>query len=932
MKRRLSIIRLFLVLVMLFFIQLHLQAERVDIAKAEKVAANQMRIARQDFRKKLTLSHVASQRLHRGGQLRSSNDQDEPVYYIFDAEDNQGFVIVSADDVAKPVLGYSDDGCYDENNLNFNYWMDCLSQEIASAIENNIPQSDEIKIQWESFLTGNTSSLRSSAAAIAPLVKTRWNQGAPFNNLCPVIGSERTVTGCVATAMAQVMKYHNYPVRGTGSNTYTPPAVGRDLFADFGNTTYDWGNMLDIYSDNTVGAPATAVATLMFHCGVAVNMNYDISSKGGSAAHSSDAMKALTAYFGYDLGIAHYYRDFLSYSQWTTVIKTELNNNRPVLYNGQGSGGGHAFVCDGYDANGLFHFNWGWGGSSDGYFELSALSPNSLGIGGGAGGYNSDQDIIVGVQPPTGTGTEIKEVKFGYQGLSITPKILFSLTEEFTVEINRFQNIGNETLPGTGYAGIAIYDSDNALIKNYRKYSISNTKPGSYYSDLSYTYTLSGLSAGTYKLYPVFYLPSAPTTPIRAEAKEGTPEYLLITVTSENTVTIAYPENSLPNLSLNSLSTVGSLYKNKTGQFSATVTNSGAGEYNSKLAIYLNNGGTNQIVCNDPVVIAAGETKTVGFSGTVTLNAGTYTLSLLYDPDNNRSKFDPATNKTVLGTSGSATVKAEPTGNPNFTILGAQFPNPSQVNKDTPAFTAQIKNTGNYFEGYMGVLLFSSSSTNSYLNKYFGLQTVMLDQNETKVLEFNTPIDLPNGTYYASIAYINNNVWNLITNLSSFLLVDAPAPPAVSANADLSALTVSSGALSPAFNANTTDYTLSVPNDVADINVTATAGNANASANGDGNFALNVGDNTITIQVIAENRTTTKTYSIVVNRADISVPGTGESKMIVTGNMVNIGLMNSTIPMILQKSFLNNSGTLDVNGLEVGATSTLYNSGTLNVH
>jgi hypothetical protein len=266
--------------------------------------------------------------------------------------------------------------------------------------------------------------------------------------------------------------------------------------------------------------------------------------------------------------------------------------------------------------------------------------------------------------------------------------------------------------------------------------------------------------------------------------------------------------------------------------------------------------------------------------------------------------------------------------------LNAQFPNSNQVNRDAPAFTAQIRNTGNYFEGYMSVLLFSSSSSiESYLSKYFGLQTVMIDQNETQIIEFNTPIDLSNGTYYAVVAYYNSGWYPIaIENPYLFTLTDAPTPPALSADANLSALTANSGTLSPAFDANTTDYTITVPNTVTNIDVTATANHINASANGDGNFALNVGANTITITVIAENRTTTKLYTITVNRANWDGQGFSGPQMVVKGNMVNIGLMNSTIPVILQAAVLNNSGTLDANGLEVGANATLNNTGNVNVH
>jgi hypothetical protein len=380
---------------------LSVEARRIDVEKAEKVARSYARITSQlSSRKDFRLSKTVTKRVARQHPAVRSTDalqqQDEPMFYVFAMNENGGFIIVSGDDVAKPVLGYSDDGTYDENNPNFAYWMEMLSQEIAVAIENNVQQNEQIKAQWAAF--ENDKPVRASGDYVEPLVKTKWNQSAPYNNLCPEISGTRTVTGCVATAMAQIMKYHEYPTTRTATIPgYTTAAKKINISQVTGTTTYDWKNMTDTYTSSSTGISADAVAALMYHCGVSVKMDYDTNENGGSGASTSDVIPALKNYFSYDNGIAERLRDRYSYPDWINMLKTELKAKRPVLYSGQRSVSGHAFVCDGYDTDDKFHINWGWGGYCDGYFEVSALNPEA--VEGGTDGYNRDQRIITGIKP-----------------------------------------------------------------------------------------------------------------------------------------------------------------------------------------------------------------------------------------------------------------------------------------------------------------------------------------------------------------------------------------------------------------------------------------------------------------------------------------------------------------------------------------------------
>lgn len=338
----------------------------------------------------LTLAYTAVSNA-RGAQAA----QQTAYYYIFNAP--SGFVIVAGDDVVTPILGYSTEGQFNPNNIPVNAakWFEGYKQQIRHAINSGAEATPAVQSEWQNLLKGTQTASIAGAAAVEPLVKTKWDQSPFYNDLCPYDSTEkdRTVTGCVATAMAQVMKFWNYPSKGSGFHSYNHKQYGT-LSANFGNTTYNWQAMPDEVKDSNI-----AVATLMYHCGVSIDMGYNVGSKGGSGAVTLQVAEALKEYFGYSKDIEGLYRKNFTDSAWIATLKAELDNQRPIQYAGTGSGGGHSFVCDGYDANNLFHFNWGWGGSSDGYFSVDKLSPGSLGTGGGDGGFNSNQRAIIGIKP-----------------------------------------------------------------------------------------------------------------------------------------------------------------------------------------------------------------------------------------------------------------------------------------------------------------------------------------------------------------------------------------------------------------------------------------------------------------------------------------------------------------------------------------------------
>lgn len=315
-------------------------------------------------------------------------DSDAPALYVISRGENQGFVVVSADDAVAPLLGYSDEAV-DFDNLpdNFKWWLSQYQAEITAAVNAGADL-------YEAPAADNK-------AAIEPMVTTRWDQDAPYNDLCPKVGNTRCPSGCVATAMAQVINYHKYPEKGIGTHSYS--WNGQTLSFDYGNTTFQWDKMLDRYSYNSGTAEQRkAVATLMYACGVSVDMGYKAESSGAMSATVPFAMRE---FFGFDKAVHFENRCVYTSQQWIDKVYEQLEKVGPVYYSGRGESGGHAFVCDGYK-DGLFHFNWGWGGMSDGYFRLNELVPGSQGIGGNSDGFNTDQGIIVGAQKPV-DGSEL---------------------------------------------------------------------------------------------------------------------------------------------------------------------------------------------------------------------------------------------------------------------------------------------------------------------------------------------------------------------------------------------------------------------------------------------------------------------------------------------------------------------------------------------
>ena len=309
-------------------------------------------------------------------------EKDEfPNFYVFG--NVHCFVIIAADDCVHPVLGYSTEGGFGTIDIPdaVSDWLKAYDREITSIKECRLVSTVEIRSEWGSLLKGRGLEQK-SRSRVDPLIRTRWGQSTPFNNMCPVDSQGpggHAKAGCGAVAMAQIMNYWEHPVRGVDSISYTPTThqeYGRQ-FADFGNTVYDWDNMKNDYSRCYSDTEAEAVATLVYHCGVSVEMDYGPLSSSVRKKIMDDAFRD---FFNYNPSLEYYSDTSFTIEQWIARLKADLDNGQPVLYRGsnyENDNGGHIFVCDGYDENNLFHINWGWNGSCDGFYAIGSLNPGN---------------------------------------------------------------------------------------------------------------------------------------------------------------------------------------------------------------------------------------------------------------------------------------------------------------------------------------------------------------------------------------------------------------------------------------------------------------------------------------------------------------------------------------------------------------------------
>lgn len=427
--------------------------------------------------------------------------------YIFVNVSGTGFVVMSADDIARPVLGYSETSRFDASALPSSVaaWLRGYDRAIGVAVAHQVAASPEISAEWTALSNGFVPAPK-SITSVNPLLTTEWDQGSPYNAMCPGSGFSKAPTGCSATAMAQVMKYWSYPSKGMGSHSYTCEYYSQTLSANFGATTYNWNNMPNsVYSSNS------SVATLMFHCGVSMEMNYTPEGSGAHMISYNNAIEycaetALKRFFGYNNHLHGERKASYTDEEWIAMLKADLDAGRPIPYSGvdEVQSVGHAFVFDGYDNNNMFHINWGWSGSSDGYFTINALTPGSTGWGGGGDDYSSSQCAIFGVEPPqlyatSHTSPNMTSSNGGYtveHGAPLTFTVNIKAPSAFNGNLRlAILNTNGKTVVQEIGSSVTVSMSANQIVTKSFSTDVVTAYPGSYL--LAVQYKPSGSSEWT---------------------------------------------------------------------------------------------------------------------------------------------------------------------------------------------------------------------------------------------------------------------------------------------------------------------------------------------------------------------------------------------------------------------------------------------------
>ena len=651
--------------------------------------------------------------------------------YIFNTG-SKGYVIVSADDCTVPLLGYSDSENFDARNMpsQLKWWLDFYAGEIQYAADHG--------------LKAEMLSTRSDFSPISPMLKTQWNQDAPYNDDCPLDNGKRSVTGCVATAMAQAMKYFNWPAKGTGENSYS--WNNQTISLNFANISFDWNNMADTYNSSSSGTQNAAVAQLMYACGVAVNMDYSSSESG---ANSFAIGPALYNYFGYSDEIVMPSRAFYGTSDWQNLIYQQLANGMPVIYGGDSDSGGHQFVCDGYNADGYFHFNWGWSGQSDGYYLLSALDPISQGIGGSTTGYNYNQGIIVNMIPIGKSGTVDLPKVYCY-GNFATASSSASLSGKAQFKSDGgFYNFGVKEIVVN--FGVKVTDSNGN--SQYISESESVALRSLYGIDSVDVELPTNLAEGSYTVTPVYKESGSSSWTDIPTLLSGIRSLSMKVANSTAYFTDNNPEVEISDFKIDSNLYIGSNFK-----ASFTIKNTGSSEFYSQLMIGLINQYTNEEAGTTSSAIAvdleSGQSSSIDFiSEFVSSSSSSGESSSLSPGTYNLVVFDMETGNIFYEYPQSITLQAAPSDT-KLSITNFGLEDGSSVVTDVNAikFNGTVECEQGYYANQLIVAIFAEGATTT--TNYASSDFLFLNTGQSA--DFSVTISMPNaksGEEYEAVVY-----------------------------------------------------------------------------------------------------------------------------------------------------------------------------------
>lgn len=675
--------------------------------------------------------------LHNGSFLPINNENEYDTY-IFNIGSDDGFVIVSG--TSNNIIGYSKSGHVDLANIPDNF-KNSLEKVSKNTKRNNLLYANK---PLDEAVTYNDNDTIKFPNEVLPLLgEIEWGQSFPYNMYCPVINDTICPTGCVATAMAQVLGYWKRPDKGIGAKTYTCNNVG-EISVEFSQTTYDWANICDQYSSISSEAQNKAIAELMYHCGVAMEMKYN--TKGSSPSGISYVEDAYRNHFGFsNMHIIE--NKYFSDKTWIKFLKTELENGRPIEYSGKDTiqNAAHAFVLDGYDENNLFHVNWGWSGLYNCYFRLDALEPSTQ-------NYSSDSWATTQTIPNDYIEGFCEKMYFPVAQSMSSSNTSAKLGGKISVTIYKVINAGNDTL--IGKAGLGLYKANGTLVSSAYYWDFSKLKrQQNLYSSLEHTFTIpTNLENGLYYIRAIFK-PSDNDSDIFLHGLYGQPNYLCVEV-KDGTASIYSPQKESINLKVDTIAYRGeNLCRNFNGEFTLKITNTeNAAQYHSYIGLLLvneNDSSEKYLISKNYVEISPLETQTLTFTDTIHANTGTYKLYVMYDTDNLPIDCEDLYS---IGSSIDAEVidveRAELVVTQEFAVE-----NKDNVPKDNiQVHDIHVKNIGTPLKGYVKAGVYDQT-----IEKWVGVfdeQEIDMANGEEAILSFQSPyMNLDNGEYMIFVLY-----------------------------------------------------------------------------------------------------------------------------------------------------------------------------------
>lgn len=705
--------------------------------------------------------------------LRGSEAEQQAPYYLFNDDQQRGFILISGSDLMPEVLGYGteplDIESADQLPQSMRGWLQYISET-----QDYLEQHAQTAYRLQSARTAVSNP-------VGKLLTTEWGQDAPYCNQCPMMSGEQAITGCMATSISQVINYFEYPAQFEGTYSYKDKSVTRSL--NFSDISIDYSLLADrYYRANTTAEQDNEVAKLMYSTGIAINMIYGLSRDGGSGAVTEMGVRGLRENLGHKKA-QHLLRKYFTLDEWNKIIQEQLQNSRPVIMEGHSSEGGHSFVCDGVDNRGYYHINWGWDGMANGYFDVSILHPDQYGAGASeaADGFISSQDIIVNLGDPNQELTwfsplyvdDGSSIRVNHQQLTLGSELALTA---------RVHN----TLPTSfkGYVGVLVmkdgeeYGREEGTLTSIDATRLTSTSRGGYAyesygsANLTRSFTLpTNMPAGKYQIY--MYVREQNSNQIDVIRQvQSLPNYYTATV-SGNTVSLTNASDQLPFTPV-AWSVDETPASTRPSTFSVDLSNDG-----DKTVAFIPyarfirpNGSPLDYIQGNPILtIAPGEQGTASFDVEFD-QVGEWTVQLCgipigYDVDYVISMCSKKFNVSLDATQGarfSISRKLEVASDKLYNVGPAEF-------------SIGLANAGAEYHGQIAVRLYSSKTNTS--SKYLQAEILNnLDFNaqttDEVIISGNlklTTLTVSQATLYARVFYLRGDAMEQLTTSASAVTI-----------------------------------------------------------------------------------------------------------------------------------------------------------------